>query len=1827
MKNEIGRKITSLTLMTIMIAGGMTFAVPGMMPAAHAANANLFVSAENSQNDNYMSGPQVIEVVVIDSDINDTDEAKGEPDVTVNGKILRMTQSVDGNWYGYFADFTQAQIADSTSSVVGEGLDFGTFCGADSSILDGDLVVSVSDTEGIAVKGTNGIDGTNPPTDPLVDCGGSVATDLSMNVLREFKAVNTNSPAGTNEGQIGIDAAGWPFIQLYKLSVGGNVVVQYNKGGGAQTATLTFDTVEGFAGAELDRSSYPPGSDVHATITDLWLNVDPTDEDSWTFSTDDGLPHYQVFDENGKAVGDTATNTDDDLGSVLGDLMCEDNCLLLINPNFNSVPIDVLTVQDNGDSQVVTVGGGDPEIPTDQQTAGGFLLGQLPVTVTEQGPNTGVFGTFDENDVSNLKITNAAKRGTSATIDYNETPVTILVQNVFASIAMILDDDEWNSGEEITLQLVDGDANQNSRADEDLDLNNPDVKLIPAIRTGDPFTLGENSAANNTPLPAFFGTSPGAGDPALTSTSDAELKVQAFSKRGLLTSSATGDALVIDLLADGADLHETVFTASTDGIETVFNLFNADVRSLAPSGTASIYLLHGPSGIVSGGVGGTTLAAGVTAIPIMVGGDAQSYFDLGVPSAILAIPDGNDVGYLIEHDTSAPTTRHAIAIDFFSYGFSDDGVQVGERIANQIIRAELEETGDNTSTFEGTLEYVMVNQLNIQDAATFTSRFTIDNFPTMVVIEDLTDEDSVRINYLDLGQDGVSTQISDQLEAPSHSGVVSFDNDSYKVADTVNVNLEDQDLNADSFTIDIYTVVSVPDDVAFDAVGAPGLPELTFGPLGRMLDITFDDAQWRTYDDGVAPDCTPSGDDGLGATNFSMIETTKDSGVFVGNFQIPADWCRSAESFPETTTGLDLEVNYVDFRDAAGEIIEVGDSAGIRAHTGSVSLDRTVYPVPFGAPGNYADLAGDTSPDNRSLFPIHATGIDSLTDDGTAIPNGDLSVHVRVNDPDFDISASGEDEIGQFVAGKLIGPVKISVIRGSETVILGFAGSPLARPGLINVGTTLVGDGIIQIDELTIKQPNSITDETPGAISITQSGASAATGTFTDDNALEADANELVITPGGAGHASQAVTLDDGINPVGTGDWIDSNGDTDMDSGEVFPDPGFIYAEGPTIDIMGVLSAETLGTAIFTDAPGAQDGEITITDGGSNFKSGTVSITDGVATTTAVFADKPTARAFGPINEVAPDSGIFELDLTIKYTDGPADATCPETDDFNTNLAGLQVETDRFSTASPEGENYCILQGDILQVEYSDPADASGDLNTVTDSATFDLRNGVLQSDKSVYIIGSDMILTLIEPDLDLDNDTAETYDLDLIEWDSDAATVTMGNAGGEAAAFDPEPTDFRETGDSTGIFQIVIEIPEELDDDRLERGEEIVLEYTDWGPSGSDFVGDEDEDVNLTLFTSNFGATVELDQKVYTWTDKAFITIVAPDHNFDGDLVDEIGNTDLDPIKVSTRGSDIDNYKLVETGTDTGIFTGEVILTGFTHDADGDSRTGDANGNDVVSRSPSGNGPTDGLLPADDDDGLTVSFEFSEDETVVGSALIRWNIGEVQWLEASYPASGTGVIRVIDPDMNLDPEAVDNFDVDTWSDSDAGGIDLTVTETNEATGIFEGTVFFTITDESSGHRLRVAEGDTVTAEYEDNTLPDPYTTADELDITATSLIGTVVPPLERAPAANCRVVDAFGNSLSSVSVDQQVQITCDVANGQDREQAFAYLIQVQDSDGVTVSLAWITGSLSPGQSFSPALSWIPTAADAYDITAFVWESVDNPTALSPPVDTAITVN
>ena len=1657
MYNEIQRKITSLTLMTIMLAGGMTVAFPGFTPDAYAANANLIVSAEDTGS---FDGAQVIEISIIDNDLDND----ASPQVTLNGETVTMTRATDA-WYAYIANDDAVLEVDNGTPVLND---------------DG---TPATDENNDPVLVESGIDFGVIPDDR---CG--VADSGAVNVYCDDVNDVQNVPASERRSTV----ANWPFIQTYDFS---SVTIQYNKAGGTQTTTLEYDNND-VPGLSLDRDNYPQGAHVHISIDDQRLNIDPTGDDYWSWNiTDmDNVTKYY-----GKVASDGAVTTD----IIETPQVCEADCVITIDYNRNS---------DDLDDNLLRL---DPESFDDVPNDGTwFVVGETG------GPNTGIFTATDLSDNSLLRVTDDASRDASASITYDGTETGIDIKFNTATIDITSPGDVWTSGSAIPIVVVDNDANKNSRADDDLSVSDIN-SIVPTLVTGDPFTLSEisdeiiiwigvdlvttdpddppndvtteyqrlidsiNDPENSDPNQLLYehGYTAGfriggifynstSGDWERTpgqGTADDRIgirsvtTVEEFSNRGIvslpdinaftekeknslrellgITTSEPTDfetiqasILAFDIGNSAHELRSSLIDTRPDSGETGFNMinYNFDVFEGTPSFVLTIidgnYMLPP---VMLGQKSGYTEFNHVVVNQIF-GYDqtAPGFTQLAVvyPDNLMTIEYGKE---------------YPVILDLFSFGYKNDGEASDERIANQIIRFELEENGDAQGSFEGTLEYIMINQVNINEIGTYEGITPISDTPSFIVIEDLTSGSAPSVTYLDVDINGDEVQVSAQEDAPSHTGVVTLDVESFKAGDTVTVTLEDLDLNTNPDLTDRYTVVSDPPEDDNDGLGVNHDVVGVESDIGRLLEITFNDKRWTDYD---RDDCA-----GLGDSGFTLSETGASTGIFVGTFAIPDEICIDNNGTTQLVTGLDIEVNYVDFRDRSGEITEIGASAGVKASTGSVSLDRTVYPVPFGVPGDFvrndSSTPSESNSDTRSVFPIHQSGINgdgiavpktSGLDAGEFLPQGDLIVYVTVTDPDFDVSASGRDSIELEDA-----PVTVSVIRGSDSVTI-----------------ATVGD----------------------------------------------EAN--------------------------------------------------------------------------------------------------------------------------PIDEIAPDAGIFESSVPVHYYDGPEDSTCPSLSESEntppTDLNGRigdhdndRDTPDEWITSIDPREDYCILQGDILQVEYRDPIDASGQPNTVTDSATFDLRNGVLQSDKSVYIIGSDMILTLIEPDLDLDSSQDETYSLDLIEWSSSAATVTMGNADDAIGDFDPTPLSFRETGPSTGIFQVVIGVPQALEDSSLQRGEEVDLEYTDWGPSGSDYVGDQDEDIRLTVFTSNFGATIDLDQKVYSWTDKVYITVVAPDHNFDDNQIDEIGEANNDPLRVATKGFDLDDYRLVETGFDTGIFTGEVILTGFDHSVI----------DYTVSHETGGEGPTSGYLETPSEGGISVSYEYSEDETVFTSSIIRWNIGDVQWLEASYPASGTGVLRVIDPDMNLNPEAVDNFDVNIASNTDASGITLTVTETNEATGIFEGTVFFTTTGGSSGHRLRISEGDTVTADYGDGTLPSPYTASDSVSITSTTIIGTIVPPLERAPATNLRIIDSFGSSIDAVSVDQQVQVTADLVSGQDRDQDFAYLIQIQDGDGVTVALSWIAGALVPGQSFSPSASWTPTDVGTYTVTAFVWESIGQPTALSPPLSIDVSVN
>ena len=1756
MNKELGRKITSLTLMTIMLtwSAAMGFTGAAMMPEAFAENTHLYVSAESAGS---VSNAQVIEIVVSEAAISELDTAYGMPDVSVNGSSILMAQAVDGAWYAYVSDAYYSNVQDSyyteNPNGTSAGGDYGIKCGPTTELAyknDGATAtgLSASETQGIwlpypltgahpsasAQKGvTTYSAGDSVAACTITDAGHTIGvsgnhnatSNLTMNVIREPPALS-NGTTSNEYGNIQLGANMWPLIQVLDFTSDGNIDIVYNRAGADETVSLVY--TDGADGLSFDKDVYGLGHEVGMTVTDWNLNIDPTDEDSWSFTTisTNATLFYQLFDENGAKDADgSSAQAVAFNAAAAGDIAPAGVFTIDRNGSEGTATTNpIIDFQDNADT--ICLGTAGSTTPAGLCWSSTLDGDSQPITITEAGTNTGVFVNWDEGLVTNMYVDWDAPRGQQAVFNYDGTAYGVLNNPTFATIEFDTSsiDSEWNSGEVVTVNIFDPDMNYDTRVEDAMSVAS-NTTVVPAIKVGSPITLATLST-----LVADVAKGTFTVDSSLDSQCSSDYDTSAatgytscyekYSERSIITTNSE-----IGKFAAGDDLTFTHSSSTT--VKTLEDLISGangtaaytyvqfDLRGMY-NGSDNLSFkgnfTFGDSTLGSGGIGDLLIyhntGAARTEATSANSNVGSAYFEGLVGNTIVNSPEHKAYGFgsltasdalkmrihftavdastYLEHGVHAP-----LSVDVVTWGQSNDGVNSSDRHNNAIYRMEAEESGNNNSSmFAGEVEYIMLNQLNVNDTDTYNGTSAYSDEIVMIVHNDSTDEDEIRVSYLDLGSDGVETQVSAQLAAPTHSGVVEFDSDSYKEADTVTVTLTDADLNTSPELVNIYTVVNTNKDPANDMVGSSGYGVNSVGdPFGRMLDITFDDEQWLDSDEAsnntglTCSDSLGSTTDGLYNSGFTLVETGVDTGVFTGDFQVPDQYgARSTGTCTVTSTlGKDLEVNYVDYRDASGEIIEVGDGAGIRANTGSVSLDRTVYPVPFGEIDDFAAESTKTSPNGRSLYPIHTTGMTGALNAGAeTLGNGDLTIHIRVDDPDYDLSASGEDQIAEnTTTSSNRGPLKIYVSRGSEAVTLATAGADTAQDGVITDGTTVV-------------------------------------------------------------------------------------------------------------------------------------------DGGASTNT----------------------RELGPISETAPDSGVFELDMTVRYTDGPDSSECPSTTDRFTPTDGTSVATDktnsataRFDAAPNTDQYHCILQGDVITVEYSDQNDASGNSGVAYDSATFDMRNGVLQTDKSVYIIGSDIIMTLIEPDLNLESDESETWDLDLIEWDSDAATAAMGDQGAAgtsyASSFDPEPSAFRETGDSTGIFQIVIEVPSSLASTALDRGELIDLEYVDHSPSGAKYVGEETSDIGASIYTSNFGATIELDKKVYTWTDKVYITIVAPDHNFDSGLVDKIGDTDDDPLIVQTRSQKLTGYNLAETGTDTGIFSGEVILKGFNYDADGDSDTGDAtNGYDVTSISAaSGTGPTNGVIKAEDDDGFTVSYEFNEDEVVVGSALVRWNIGEAQWLESSYPAGSSGVIRVIDPDMNWDPENVDNFNVDVWSSSDQGGISVTISETNEATGVFEGTVTFTVDDESSGHRLRVAEGDTITLEYDDNTLPGPdYTSGDSLSITGTSIIGTVVPPLERAPAANARVVDSFGNSLSEVSVDQQVQIEADLVNGQDKDQSFAYLVQVQDGNGVTVSLAWITGQLAAGQSFSPALSWIPSSAGTYEATVFVWESVDNPTALSDTVSTSIRV-
>jgi len=713
-----------------------------MVPTAAAAGA-LYVSAENAQFDNLFGGPMVIEVIVKDPNRSATNENAGEPTVLVDNNRLRLAQGLDGNWYGYFAYSTD--VATLVAVGTGDHLDWGT--ASDITHSAGTTIIATFDV-------TTYHNGT------ISDAGFAGVIDNPPALS------NWNSTSGltcSSCGQIGITSVQWPFLQTFDLTQGDFDIV-LEQAGTNENVTLDHNNadLDDYSGLTLDRNSATQGAEVHMFIVDQQLNIDPTDEDKVIFKviTNGTSGAASVAFTNGTLDG---TLTDLTSGSLVSNVVNStgyspagdgfgfgDNGKLLINFDTTSSGTNVLEKDTTDDDNIVS-----PGTLSD--------IGVVYLVFVEDADNTGTFSNVDDNDDSNLDVTSDAKRGTTATFDYNDSAQSFIVSNDFGTIDM--DESsvgvEWNSGETLTVTLVDQDLNKNTLSDEDMTLRSHNT-TIPSMQIGSPITLTEDSG-----IGAF-------GD--LTG-----LNVSSFSKIGTIhaTSSVTAAALAnVTVSFNGTTVAEFRLAAAAAD----FTFVNYNVTEVVNALTGIAITSGSGTGLIANEA--TTSTAGLLQ---MTGGIADAGTAVEEASTLLLNFTGISKGM-------QAAEGETLFVDIFTFG----DVTGQDRANNAIYRFLLEESGDNTATFVGDVEFVMLNQLNSDTATVFGDITTLSDSIDIIVHEDLTDEDSPRINYLDLGSDGVSTQTADQVEAPSHSGVVTFDNDNYKTADTVVVTLNDQDMNTDS---------------------------------------------------------------------------------------------------------------------------------------------------------------------------------------------------------------------------------------------------------------------------------------------------------------------------------------------------------------------------------------------------------------------------------------------------------------------------------------------------------------------------------------------------------------------------------------------------------------------------------------------------------------------------------------------------------------------------------------------------------------------------------------------------------------------------------------------------------------------------------------------------------------------------------------------------------------------------------------------------------------------------------------------------------------------
>ena len=410
---------------------------------------------------------------------------------------------------------------------------------------------------------------------------------------------------------------------------------------------------------------------------------------------------------------------------------------------------------------------------------------------------------------------------------------------------------------------------------------------------------------------------------------------------------------------------------------------------------------------------------------------------------------------------------------------------------------------------------------------------------------------------------------------------------------------------------------------------------------------------------------------------------------------------------------------------------------------------------------------------------------------------------------------------------------------------------------------------------------------------------------------------------------------------------------------------------------------------------------------------------------------------------------------------------------------------------------------------------------------------------------------------------------------------------------------------------------------------------FVTFGASG-DLQVDADlyEEVTFDLTANNFEFTlkyeetlaqVSLDRSAYGSDSFVYVFIDDQDANLNPSTADELvvdpDNTPNSDLLALAGGSIEATVTFRETGDNTARFEGRyelgasinldsesLVLTLFDKANYADTLTADendSNGTDEVSFSI---GDTDGTIDVGD--------------------LISWD-AELSSDKLTYALGENVTITIEDQDANSAPSVVDEIDLEL-STSNRTAV-ITATETGLSTGIFKITIQLGSDGTISGTQLKVAGGESLTVSYTDDRPADYESRLEngqdpqkEFTLEIDTLVGT--PGIPSATVSSPIVRGTLGED-SALVVGAQLGLSTTIENDGAAEQPFVALIEVRDSTGITVYLAWQSGSLEPAGSTSVEVSWTPEVRGEYEVRTFAVSSLSNAIVLSKVATTSLEID